>query len=98
MYLQFQPTKDEHKKIGSFNVSEENSIYQDIKETKEAFFASLSDNKFFYVKKESGIRLNISSVKQMPGSNGYMEFEGEAGYSEMNIFNVEVKGVISFNV
>lgn len=98
MYLQFQPTKDEHKKIGSFAVLEENSFYQNNRDTKEAFFASLSDNKLFYVKKESEIELNISSVKQIPGSNGYMEFEGKADYSKINIFNVEIKGIISFNV
>lgn len=98
MYLEFQPIKDEHKKIGRITLSGEDHPYQSIKEAKGIFFASLSDNEIFCIRKASEVKLSISSAKQIPGSNGYMEFEGKADYSEMNALGVEVRGLISFNV
>jgi len=65
---------------------------------KEAFFASLSDGKWFFVKVNTGIRLRVDLLKRMEGSNGYMTFKAVAVYTKENIFDINIEGIIFFNV
>lgn len=96
MYLNFQPVKNEDKKIGSFTSQEIDFIYWNLKEAKDSFFSSVSEGTPFQVNRE--IKISVLSIKRILKSNGYLEFTGEADYFDVNKIKVKVSGVISFNV
>lgn len=99
MYIEFQAIKGKRfKNLGSFVHNGPTCVYELNGGDKKAFFDSLSDGEWFYVKTNTGIRLRVDSVKKMEGSNGYMVFKAVADYTKQNIFDVNVEGIISFSV
>lgn len=96
MYIQFQSDKEVDS---NFTSTVANII--DINALKQFFFDSLLYGHDFFVNSDNEqIKLIVNSATRIKESKSgsYIEFTATATYNNRNLKDIEVKGVLSFNV